>query len=187
MTSYVAVASWYRGDGTPPLAVGTRLLVAQFPSLDSLFGKQSMFVQDLAETQSIQDALLALFEREKVRSLVALPIRSGERLVGGLMLFGDTPARFAAREIRLLEALAGQMAVGLDRLRLLDQMQARLDREEVLRMVTDRVRSAVDVETVLRTAVREVGRVLGRSAFVYLGSEEDLQAVRVLEDEQHER
>ena len=187
VVSFVALANWHRGDGLPPLPEGTRLLTAQFPSFASLFEARSCLVRDLSEAQSIGDAFLALLEREQVRSLVALPIWSGERLEGGLMLFGDEPTRFAVREIRLLETLTGQMAVGLERLRLVAQLQARLDREGVLRTVTDQVRGAVDVETVLRTAVREVGHVLGRSAFVYLGSEEDLQAVRVLEEKQHEQ
>lgn len=186
VVSYVALANWHRRDDTLPLAVGTRLLVAQFPSLAALFGERSCFVEDLSEVQEIGDAFSALLERENVRSLAILPIWGGGRLVGGLMLLGGEPACFVAREVRLLEALTGQMAVGLERLRLVDQMQARLDREEVLRAVTDRVRAAVDVETVLRTAVTEVGRVMGRSAFVYLGSEEDLQAVKVLEDRYHE-
>ena len=43
-----------------------------------------------------------------------------------------------------------------------------------MREVTERVRSSVDVEMVMRTAVEEAGRALGRPAFIYLGSEEEL-------------
>jgi hypothetical protein len=41
-----------------------------------------------------------------------------------------------------------------------------------LREVTARVRSATDIDVIMKTAVREVGRALGRDAFVYLGDGE---------------
>jgi GAF domain-containing protein len=67
------------------------------------------------------------------------------------------------------------MVVGLDRLTLFMQAQERLRREQILRQVADRIRGAVDVETVMRTTVQEVGQALRRSTFVYLGNEEELQ------------
>jgi len=99
----------------------------------------------------------------------------GSRQLGALMLVGDEPHGFTVQEVRLLGSLAGQMVVGLDRLSLLSEAQERLQHEQVLRQVTDRIRSAVDVQTVMRTAVQEVGQALGRSAFVYIGNEEELQ------------
>jgi PAS domain S-box-containing protein len=62
----------------------------------------------------------------------------------------------------------------LERERLLQETQARAHREQTLREITARVRSSMDPDTIMRTAVRELGVVLGRPAFVRLGSAEQL-------------
>lgn len=169
IVSFVSVASW-RGTGdAPSFPPGARLLTEQFPSLLGAFGAEPLLSEDVAVNDRVGEGLRAVLERTGIRSLALLPVRSGELLLGTLMVTGREPHAFGDREARLLASLASQMAVGLERLGLLEQMQERLRREQTLREVTDRVRGAVDVESVMRTAVREVGRVLGRPAFVHLG------------------
>ncbi len=70
--------------------------------------------------------------------------------------------------MRRLMALTGQAAVAVQSLHLLRDAQRRARREQILRKVTAEVRSVTDVDLIMKTAVREVGRALGREAFVYL-------------------
>jgi len=44
--------------------------------------------------------------------------------------------------------------------------------KRILREVTTRVRASVDADTILRTAVRELGNALGREAFIRLNTAE---------------
>jgi GAF domain-containing protein len=37
-----------------------------------------------------------------------------------------------------------------------------------LREVTEKVRRSTDIDTIMKTAVQEVGRTLGRKTFIYL-------------------
>jgi GAF domain-containing protein len=134
-----------------------------------------MLVEDVLNDDRIDEATRTVFRQQQARALALLPVWSGVRQIGTLMLVGYEPHQFAVGEARLLESLAGQMAVGLDRLTLFTRAQERLQHEQILRQVADRIRGAVDVETVMRTTVQEVGHALGRSTFVYLGSEEELQ------------
>ena len=43
----------------------------------------------------------------------------------------------------------------------------------MLREITAKVRGSVDVDTVMRTAVTEISRTLGRRAFIELGNGQD--------------
>jgi GAF domain-containing protein len=72
-------------------------------------------------------------------------------------------------EMRRLLALASQAAAAVQGLHLLRQAEIRAQRERVLREITARVHSATDLEVIMKTAVREVSRALGRDAFLTLG------------------
>ena len=61
---------------------------------------------------------------------------------------------------RLAEAVAEQLALAADNLRLLDETQRRAARERLVGEITDRMRETLDVDTVLQTAVREMRRIL---------------------------
>jgi GAF domain-containing protein len=172
--SFVSRANWYRGDGTGRLPLGTRFALAQYPAIRPVFGPDAMFVEDALNDDRIDEAIRTVLRQQHARALVLLPVWSGIRQIGTLMLLGQEPHQFTVGEARLLESLAGQMVVGLDRLTLFTQAQERLQHEQILRQVTDRIRGAVDVDTVMRMTVEEVGQALGRSTFVYLGNEEEL-------------
>ena len=64
--------------------------------------------------------------------------------------------------------LAGQAAVSIQSIHLLDATTKRAEHEQTLRQITERVRSSANVETVLQTAVQELSRALGRRAFIQL-------------------
>lgn len=75
----------------------------------------------------------------------------------------------------LLAAISAQVAEALERARLFEETELgrqeqsqRARREQLLREITAKVRSSADVDTVLRTAVQEIGRSLGRKAFIQL-------------------
>lgn len=75
---------------------------------------------------------------------------------------------FTPHAIRLVQTLAEQATIALERVRLLEETTRRARREQILREITAKVRGASDVETVMRTTVHEVGRILGRRTFVHL-------------------
>jgi GAF domain-containing protein len=171
---FVSVANWHRGDGPRPLAVGTRFPLAAFPAGRLALGTEALFFENVLVDGRIDEVTRSVFAQQEARSLALLPVRVGQRQLGLLMVVGRDSHAFSVGERRLLTSLAGQMVVGLERLNLLTQAQGRLRHEQVLREVAERVRGSVDVETVMRTAVQEAGRALGRPTFIYLGSEEEL-------------
>lgn len=63
-----------------------------------------------------------------------------------------------------------------ERAKLLEEIQSTAQREQRLREITARVRSSSDADTILRTAVRELGDALGRKTFIRLTSNIETEA-----------
>jgi GAF domain-containing protein len=78
--------------------------------------------------------------------------------------------RWTDDEIALVEAVADQMALAIENACLLDETRQRAEQERIVANITAQVRSSMDAETILQTAVRELGAALGADrAFVKLG------------------
>ncbi len=64
---------------------------------------------------------------DQIRGFISVPIRSRGRLLGTLSLGRQTPDRFGAREVELLEATAHQIGLALDNARLYSETVRQLD------------------------------------------------------------
>ncbi|MEA3308805.1 MAG: PAS domain S-box protein [Chloroflexota bacterium] len=108
-------------------------------------------------------------------SIMVVPLLYRGELLGTLTAVRQlADPDFTARELDLLTTFAQQVSATVVNRRLLAQAEARAQREQLLREISTRVRSSIDVETIMRTAVRELGNALSRPAFVRLGSAEEL-------------
>lgn len=106
------------------------------------------------------------------KSWLGAPMLFGEEVSGVIAVQSNTTSElFDEHDRGLLSAVANAAAIALQNARLFEEAQARARRERVLREITTRVRSATDVDVIMKTAVREVSRALGRDAFVYLGGD----------------
>ena len=81
----------------------------------------------------------------------------------------DTPNLYTERQRDLLMAIASQAAIAVQNARLFEQTRARAQYERVLREITAQVRATTNPDTIMRTAVRELGAALDRPAFIRLG------------------
>ncbi len=106
-------------------------------------------------------------------AVVAPGIMRGQ-VVGAVGVHDTDPAReWTEEEIALVEAIAERMAITADNLRLLDATQRRAARERLAREITDKMRQAASMESLIELAVREVAAAFGSSeAFVQLQSPE---------------
>ena len=86
-------------------------------------------------------------------------------------------------QLRLLRIFIDQTALAIESAQRYETSQKEARREQILREVTARIRGAADVDTVMRMAAQEVGRALGRQAFMYLGDRNGGDKVQLTEDE----
>jgi GAF domain-containing protein/HAMP domain-containing protein len=102
---------------------------------------------------------------------LALPIQVRGETIGVLDVCKPGAAgEWAREEMAQLETLVEQLGVALENARLYEETQLRAERERIIAGITARVRASMDPETILRTAVRELGAALGADrAFVRLG------------------
>ncbi len=99
-------------------------------------------------------------ERE---SVLAIPLQVREQTIGALGFYkeaADGGRTWTAEETELLETLVQQLGVALESAQLFEETQRRAAEERILGEVTARMRETLDMNTVLQTAIREIGDVL---------------------------
>ena len=105
---------------------------------------------------------------------LAMPVKVRGQVIA--VVGGRKPqeaGEWTAEEIALVEAVTEQLSQALESVRLYQDTQRRAERERVTGQVTARIRESLEVETVLKTAVREIGEALGLAALdVRMGIEE---------------
>ncbi len=106
---------------------------------------------------------------------LVVPISLRDEIIGvlGLQEMKDG-RRWTDDEIALIEAVADQMALAIENARLLDETRRRAERERLAADITTRVRASTNVDTILRTAIRELGRALrAADGLIQLGGDDN--------------
>lgn len=160
-----------RSGPTPGLAPRSRFAFDDMTGLKELLSPESVTVVSGSqkERRKNTDVLQVLPAGEEAESILFVPLRVGGQWRGFIKAAYANRVDLSESEERRLMALASQAAAAAQGLHLLRQTQLRAERERVLREITARVRRATDVDVIMKTAVREVSRALGRDAFVMLG------------------
>ncbi len=103
--------------------------------------------------------------QEGLRGVLAVPLRSGGRAIGVLMVANRTPTAFGESQVVLLSSLANQAAVGIENARLYEKVQQLAvleERERIAREMHDglgQVLGYVNTKTLAVARLLEVGKV----------------------------
>jgi GAF domain-containing protein len=95
------------------------------------------------------------------KSWLGVPLLLGSEAIGAIVV-QDTEQehRFAEEDQRLLTTMATQVAIAVRNARLLEETRRRAEREQQVADIANKVRASTDVDTLLRTAIQELGRNL---------------------------
>jgi PAS domain S-box-containing protein len=112
-----------------------------------------------------------LAEKIGAKSAAFVPLVTDETVPAVLVIATTKePRLFTGDELALLQALAAEAALALDRTRSADALAEAVERERLVASIGRKVRSEVDLEAVLRVAVEETGMAAGVTrCFVRLG------------------
>jgi GAF domain-containing protein/HAMP domain-containing protein len=96
------------------------------------------------------------------KATLSMPIKISGEGVGALSFRkGEAGEAWTTEEIELLESFVGQLELALDGARLYQDTQRRAAEDRLISEVTARMRETLDMDTVLQTAIREMGVALG--------------------------
>jgi len=150
-----------------------RYRLSDFPSVRQLLQRDgASLIEDVMTNPRFGEEARALYMNVYgAASTIFVPLVAGGQWFGYINAIYQQSTEFPEEDVRRLMVLAGQAAVSIQSIHLLDETTKRAQREQTLRQVTERVRGAANVETVLQTAVQELSRALGRRAFIQLSSD----------------
>ncbi len=101
-----------------------------------------------------------ILQEQADRRLIA-PIRLREEAFGSIVLSQDPGLDpWSAEELAMVEEVSNQVALALENARLLEDTRRRAAQERLISEVTASVRESLDLDTILQTAVREIGETL---------------------------
>ncbi len=93
---------------------------------------------------------------------LVVPIKVHGRVIGVVDAHKSTGSEgWTAEQVALLRTFSEQLATALDSARLYQDTQLRAAEDRLVSEITARMRETLDVDTVLRTAVQEMGKALG--------------------------
>ncbi|WP_159789221.1 GAF domain-containing sensor histidine kinase [Sodalinema gerasimenkoae] len=126
-----------------------------------------------------RDALESL----QIKSMLAIATRYQGEVNGILGLHQcDRPRQWEAWEAQLLQGVARQLGIAIDRARLYQTSQEAAAQEAFLRLVTNKIRNTLDAQTILQTAVEGARRLLQADRVVIYQFQDDWKGRVVVED-----
>jgi GAF domain-containing protein len=157
------VAHW---SATAPDDFPSRYRVARFGASARLMRDGTpLFIENLARDTLLGRRAKALFSRVRgAGSVVIVPLSVGGQRIGFVHADYSKPQVFSDASRRRMVSLAQQASIATLNIRQLRATEARVRREQLIRQISARIQEAPDVDTVLRTAVRELGRAFGTSS-----------------------
>ena len=169
MPEWVEVLNYYtiRED----VSIPTRFQLDQFPSADTLLKPdEPTIIEDLKDPNlDIDENTRTLYLKNfGAKAVIFAPLVAGGQWIGYINVLYRDKTRFSESNVRRLASISGQSAVAIQNLGLLEETSRKAQREQRLREITAQVRSSADVDTIMKTAVQEIGRALGRKTFIHL-------------------
>jgi len=138
--------------------------------------REALSIYDAVTSTSVNRALA---DAVQAKSAAFIPLLSEGDVVGVLVVVTQTSRRsFTPAELEVVQGLASEAALALGRARSNEALRAALGRERLIAEIGRRVRSELDLDTVLRVAVEETARAIGVSrSFVRLGERGEANSV----------
>ncbi|MBE2220606.1 MAG: hypothetical protein IAF02_03650, partial [Anaerolineae bacterium] len=165
----VEVLKYYTTRENVPIP--TRFMLDEFPSAQTVLKPdETTVIEDMSDPAfEIDENTRTLYTKVfGAKSVIFAPLVSGGQWIGYINILYRDKTTFTDSNIRRLASIAGQSAVAIQNLGLLEETSRKAQREQLLREITAQVRSSADIDTIMKTAVQEIGRALGRKTSISL-------------------
>lgn len=96
----------------------------------------------------------------------AINIYYGDTYIGDFVITFDKPKEFSDEELSFLKTLADQAGTAFYQAKLYEKERVTAEREIILRKITNKIRSSLDLEEIKHEIVNEIGRFLNADRVV---------------------
>ncbi|MCL1469469.1 GAF domain-containing protein [Argonema antarcticum] len=143
--------------------------------------RQTVIIPDITQDPRI-GAQNEEYKKAQINSSLVVPVQANNVLHAILYLNQCAYNRYWSKNDReLAEAVGNQLAISIQQACLYAQTRASMERESLLRLISDQIRGTLDLKTILQTAVREVQSLLKTDRAAIYQFTEDSQGEVVVE------
>lgn len=183
---YIAVVDEERGIWSSAFDVqeGERLVGREYPLNEGLTGYMIRERRSLLFRTAEEELAFCRehgFEHlgQQANSWLGTPLIALNQVVGVLAIESYTQSYvFDEHDLALIQAVAVPVANAIYNARLFEQLQQQALQEQRVRVITEQIIGAADIQAVLRIVTEEVGRLMGATtAVTRLGTREQLAAL----------
>jgi GAF domain-containing protein/HAMP domain-containing protein len=142
-----------------------RFYVNDFPSSVEIIRKGApTYIEDIVKDPRLDRRARAMFNKALgAQSVILVPLVVGGQRVGYLHATYPERQSFSSQDRRQLASLSQQAAIAVVNIQQLRATEARVRREQLIRQISSRIQEAPDVEGVLQSTIRELGRAFSTS------------------------
>ncbi|MEG3859780.1 GAF domain-containing sensor histidine kinase [Microcoleus sp. herbarium12] len=170
--------------GDYPIQLGMKVPMSDNPHLTAVVAAQeSLAVTKFLDFPGLNAQTRKIAEALEIQSMLAVATRYQGEVNGIIGLHQcDREREWTHWERQLLEGVASQLAIAINQAKLYSKTRHQAERESLLRLIGNQIRSTLDLGTILQTAVREVRQVLQCDRVIIYQFEDNWQGKVVVED-----
>lgn len=102
-------------------------------ALEIIANKKTLYLEDIQDPQTRRDHHILVIVEAPIRAYLGIPLISGERVIGVMSVQACQPSAYTQEQIRLLETIATQVVITIEKSALLEQLQQELsDRQQLI-------------------------------------------------------
>ncbi len=124
---------------------------------------------DLPGIEKVVETLAPVVTADEYSSTATVPLKLRDQIIGAISVEADDSDHvWEPGELALIEAAAEQAALALENARLIEEAETALAearrlaaREQTVNVISDKIRRLPDVDSILSTALVELGKTLG--------------------------
>ena len=144
---------------------------ARFPLTEEIVGwvareEEPSLSEDMWNDTRVSPKVRELLKEVGHRSLAQVPLMAQDRLVGTLGLVSRTPGFFSQDDLQLLNAIGQQLGVAIANAQLFEETQRRAQRLATLNAVAAVINQALDLDSLLSSAVDKMMELTGIDAII---------------------
>ncbi len=183
-TEEILVTRGEYNGGNYPMQLGMKVPIIGNPHLEAVVSQQeSLAVTKFIDFPGLNEKSKKIVEALEIKSMLAVATRYQGEVNGVIGLHQcDREREWTDWERQLLEGVASQLAIAINQAKLYSQTRRLAEQESLLRLIGNQIRSTLDLNTILQTAVREVRQLLQCDRVIIYQFQDNWQGKVVVED-----